>query len=82
MPGTQKGLIFANMLKNLLRNHKVDEADTLQYPLHKLCFFYSDWIRTLDLLWEKWKLTVSAVSLEIFDFFLQICLLSSPPRFI
>ena len=31
---------------------------------------------------KKWKLTVSAVSLEIFDFFSQICCLSSPPRFI
>ena len=27
---------------------------------------------------EEWKLTVSAVSLEIFDFFSQICLLSCP----
>ena len=29
-----------------------------------------------------WKLTISAKSLGIFDFFLQKCLLSSPPCFI
>ena len=31
---------------------------------------------------KKWKLTISAESLGIFDFVLQKCLLSSPPRFI
>ena len=54
----------------------------------KVVFFYSGRIRTLDamatysshrLIMGKWKLTVSAVSLEIFDLFSQICLLSSPP---
>ena len=33
---------------------------------------------TSQLIAGKWKLTVSPVSLEIFDF-LDICLLSSPP---
>ena len=32
-----------------------------------------------SLIMGNWKLTVSAVSLEIFDFFSQICSLSSPP---
>ena len=32
----------------------------------------------IDLLWEKWKLAISAV-IGIFEFFLQKCLLSSPP---
>ena len=81
------------MFKNLLlRNHKGDEVETWHtclghWPLQKLCF-YTGRIRTLvamatyssiDLQWENWKLTVSAVSLEIFDFFLHICLLSNPP---
>ena len=34
------------------------------------------------LIMEKWKLTIIAVSLEIFDLFSQIRLLSSSPRFI
>ena len=34
------------------------------------------------LIMGKVELTVSAVSLEIFDFFSQICLLSSPSCFI
>ena len=55
------------------------------------CVLYSGRIRALvamatyssqRLIMGKVKLTVSAVSLEIFDFFPQICLLSSPPRFI
>ena len=58
-------------------------------PLHKMCHYFGR-KRTLvamapnRLIFGKWKLTISAVSLEIFDFFffLQICLLSSPPRFI
>ena len=29
LPGRQKGLTFVKMLKNLLRNHKVEKADTL-----------------------------------------------------
>ena len=38
-------------------------------------------IVSIDLLWEKWKLAISAKSLGIFDC-LQKCLLSSHPRFI
>ena len=30
---------------------------------------YGNLIVPMDLYWENWKLTVSAVSLEIFDFF-------------
>ena len=56
--------------------------------LYKSCVFYSGRIRTLvamatysslRLIMRNWKLTVSAVSLEIFDFFSQIFILSSPP---
>ena len=46
--------------------------------------FFSCQIRTLVAIAtysKKWKLAISAKSLGIFDF-LQICLLSSPPRFI
>ena len=48
----QKGSIFVKMFKNLLRNHKGDEAETWHTclghkPLRKLCFFYSSRIRTL-----------------------------------
>ena len=55
--------------------------------LYISCVFYSGQIRTLvivpiDLKWEKWKLTISAKSLGIFEFFLQKYLLSSPPCFI
>ena len=32
--------------------------------------------------WKKWKYKISATSLEIFDFFLQKCLLSRSPYFI
>ena len=71
------------MFKNLLLRHQIeDEAETWHtclgsYPLQKF-FFYFGRIRTLvawqlkvsiDLLWEKWKLTISAKSLGIFDFF-------------
>ena len=28
LPGQQKGLILEQMLKSLLKNHKVDQADT------------------------------------------------------
>ena len=54
-------------------------------------FFYSGRIRTLVamafysshiLVMGKVEIDVSAVSLEIFEFFSQICLLSSPPCFI
>ena len=43
LSGRQKGSIFVKMFKNLLRNHKEDEAKTwhtcLGYcPLQKLCF--------------------------------------------
>ena len=52
LSGRQKGSIFVKMFKNLLRNHKEDEAETWhtclgQYPLQKLCFFYFGRIRTL-----------------------------------
>ena len=33
LPGRQRGLIFVKMLKNLLRNRKVDKADTLHTNL-------------------------------------------------
>ena len=47
----QKGSIFVKMLKNLLRNHMEDEAETWHtclgnYPLQKLCFYFGR-IRTL-----------------------------------
>ena len=46
LSGRQKGSIFVKMFKNLLRNHKEDEAETwytcLEHnPLQKLCFFIS-----------------------------------------
>ena len=52
LSGRQKGSIFVKMFKNLLRNHKEDEAETWHtclehYPLQKLCFFYFGRIRTL-----------------------------------
>ena len=59
--------------------------------LYISCVFYSGRIRTLvamatysshRLIMGKWKLTISAKTLGIFDFFLQKYLLSSPPCFI
>ena len=32
LPGRQKGLILEKNVKNLLRNHKVDAADTFYAP--------------------------------------------------
>ena len=47
---TKRETFRIKMLKNLLRNHKLGEADTfhaclLHYPLHELCFCF-DQIRT------------------------------------
>ena len=52
LSGRQKGSVFVKMFKNLLGNHKEDEAEPWHtclghYPLQKLCFFYFDQIRTL-----------------------------------
>ena len=51
LSGRQKGLFFVNTLKNLLRNHMEDEAETWHtclgyYHLQKLCFYFGQ-IRTL-----------------------------------
>ena len=43
------------------------------------CRCYDNLKVSMDLKWEKGKLAISAVSLGIFDFFLQKCLLNSPP---
>ena len=52
-------------------------------PVRKELWLLWQLIGPIDLYWEKWKLTISAVSLEIFVFvFLQLCLLSRPPRFL
>ena len=47
------------------------------YPLQKICFISvreEFWLLlqlkvSIDLYWEKWKLTISAKSLGIFDFY-------------
>ena len=89
--------IFVKMFKNLLfRNHMEDEAETWHtclgyYSLQNLCFLfrsdknfvcYGNLKVSIDLLWKKWKLTISVKSLGIFDIFLQKCLLRGPPCFI
>ena len=85
LSGRQKGSIFIKMFKNLLlRNQMEDEAETWHtclgyYPLQKLCFLFwseknSGCYGNLKFPYtyngkSAWKLTISAKSLGIFDFF-------------
>ena len=79
------------------RNHKEGEAETWHtclghYPLHKLCFFYFDRIRTLVAMstFSSDRLIMGKVEIDNFcqviggylKLFLHKCLLSSPPCFI
>ena len=95
--GHMKGKFLKNIKKNLLRNHKGDEAETVHtclghWPLHKLCVFYSGRIRTLvametyifhRLISGKVKIdNFFCLSLDIWNLFIQKCLLSSRLCFI
>ena len=79
--GNQKAKLYEKIFKNLLRSHKGDEAETLCRNVHNiglyvncvfnyccLCEILLLWQLKLsiDLKWEKWKLAIISVLLQVF----------------